>query len=71
MSGYLILIHITAWISMCVVVSAWLMSYMITYRDAVNGKHEGKIALQMFWFVELLIVLMKFLFVILLLFMFI
>ena len=71
MSGYLILIHLTAWIGLCVLVSVWLVCYTFIYREVMEGEHEAAFALDMFEFVELLIVLMKALFVILMLFMFI
>ena len=71
MSGYLILIHLTAWIGLCVLVSVWLVCYTFIYRDVIEGEHESAFAVDLFEFVELLIALMKALYVILMLFMFI
>ena len=71
MSGYLILIHLAVWLGMCVVISVWLISYIFTYRQYLEGKEQGTFALYMYRIVQIVIVLMKFSFVILLLFMFI
>ena len=71
MSGYLILIHLAVWLGMCVVISVWLISYIFTYRQYLEGKEQGTFALYMYRIVQIVIVLMKFSFAILLLFMFI
>ena len=47
------------------------MCYTFIYREVIEGEHESALALDVFEFVELLIVVNKTLFVILMLFMFI
>ena len=71
LSGYLILVHLTAFIGMGVVVMLWLVFYIFFYKDYAEGEDESQLALDFFRVLQLAIVVMKFSLVMLMLFMFI
>ena len=56
---------------MIVVVMVWLVCYMLIYREYAQGQDEPSLALDVYRVVQMAVVVMKFLFVMLMLFMFI